>query len=221
MRGEGNAGMTGLSSPEETRGFAGLRSGDDGRDGAGLARANRCGNFLGGRPGNAGVNLRATFRGEAQEFETAGFFRRVYPGEFAPGLDALAKIEGKPKMHWPVLANGGKGLKAEATFGDVQYRSAIIAFQLQEGKLIRHVSLLFATFQVNGSQGHGSLEAGYIFGRSFSSGEAKVCRIGGPRAGAGPSLWTPRPSLYSSSRGMKLADSARSRVAHCCRQSDC
>lgn len=206
MRGEGNAGMPGFSSPGETGGLPGQRSGHHRGDGAGFARADGCGNFLGGRPGNAFVNLRSSFRGEAQEFEAAGFFRGVYPGEFAPGLNALVKIQGKPKMHWSVLANGGKGLKAEAGFGDVQYRSAIIAFELQEGKLIGDVSGFFAPFQVNVSQGHGSREAGYIFGRSFSGGEAKVCRIGGPRAGAGPSLWTPRSTLYSSARGMELAD---------------
>jgi hypothetical protein len=112
-------------------------------------------------------------------------------------------------MHWSVLANGGKGFEAQAAFGDVHYPSTVISFQLQEGKLIRDVSQLFAAFQVYISQGHDSREARFIFGTSFNGREVKVCRIGGPRAGAGPSLLTPRPPLYSSAPGMKLTTAHR------------
>ena len=151
------------------------------------------------------MNLRATFVGEAQESQAAGFSRLVHPSHFAPGLDAFPKIQRKPKMNWSALLNGGKRFKAQAAFGDVQYCSTVIPFQLQEYKLIRHVSRFFATFQVYISQGHVSREARLIFGTSFSGGERRFAESVGPGRGMGPSLLAPRPPLYSSVAGLKLA----------------
>src|ERR1700686_3873961 len=122
-------------------------------------------------------------------------------------------------MNLTVFLNWVEGFEAQAPFGNVQHRPTVIVLQLQEGKLIRHLSGIFAAFQDYISQGHVSSEACLIFGMPFSGGEVKVCRIGGAGGGAKPSLPTSPWPFYPSAPGIKLSESVCKRVVHCCRES--
>ncbi len=51
-------------------------------------------------------------------------------------------------MDRSVLKHRGKRLKAQTPFGDIQYRPAVIPFQLQERKFLRHLSQFPATIEI-------------------------------------------------------------------------
>src|SRR6267154_127389 len=106
-------------------------------------------------------------------------------------------------MHWPALRHGGKRLKPQASFGYIEHAAAVIPFQLQKCKFVRHLSEFLASIEVYVFQVHVFFEAFLIFGMAFKGG-MKACRIGGPRVGVGPGLLASRGSLYSLSPRLKV-----------------
>src|SRR5437899_9629302 len=106
-------------------------------------------------------------------------------------------------MDRSLLLNRRKRFKAQAAFGNIQNRASVVLLQLQENKLVRNLSGLFATFHNDVSQGHVSLEAGLIFGTPFSGGR-EGCRICGPGDGAKPDLPASRRAFYAAALGLKL-----------------
>jgi hypothetical protein len=75
--------------------------------------------------------------GQADKPQTSHLLSFVRPCNFTPRVDPFIKVERKPKVNWPGLLHGSEGVKTQASFGNIQYGSAVVPLQLDESKFFR------------------------------------------------------------------------------------